>query len=94
MRLIVVYDISDNTDRLRLADRLKALGLVRVQRSAFVGRGGVAVAKDVVRSCSRYVRGESDSLIVFVVPNASVRGAFVVGTPMAPLEGERAYAVV
>ena len=94
MRLVVIYDISDDGDRVRLARRLKHLGLQRVQRSAFLGRGGYAYAKDVVRAVSRYVNGELDSLIVFVVPDESVRRALVVGTPMSPLEGESPYAVV
>jgi len=94
LRLVVIYDISDDRDRLRVSDSLKGLGLVRVQRSAFVGRGGLALAKDVVRVTRRYVRGEQDSLVVFVVPNNSVRRAFVVGKTMAPLEGEARYVVV
>ena len=94
VRLIVIYDVSDDRDRLRLADTLKRLGLVRIQRSAFVGRGGLALAKDVVRSARRYVRGAADSLIVFVVPNQSLRRALVLGSPMAPLEGEAPYAVL
>jgi CRISPR-associated endonuclease Cas2 len=94
VRLIVIYDISDDGDRERLARRLLALGLERVQRSAFVGVGGAALAKDVARAAQPFARGERDSVIVFVVPASSVRGALVVGRPMAPLEGVARYAVL
>ncbi|QOJ78818.1 CRISPR-associated endonuclease Cas2 [Infirmifilum lucidum] len=87
MRLVVVYDISDNGDRQRLASRLLGLGLTRVQRSAFVGRGGYGHAKDVYRFIQRYVRGEGDSVIIFVVPDESFERALVAGRPMAPLAG-------
>ena len=94
MRLVVVYDISDDRDRTRVADRLKTLGLARFQRSAFVGRGGLALAKDVIRAASKYVRGEADSLVVFVVRDAAVRRALVVGRPLGPLEGIEPYAIL
>jgi len=90
MRLIVVYDISDDDNRLRVARRLKSLGLRRIQRSAFIGRGGAALAKDVVRAVARYVRGPSDSLIVFIVPNEAVRRALVVGARVG-LETAKPY---
>ncbi|MCC6023066.1 MAG: CRISPR-associated endonuclease Cas2, partial [Desulfurococcaceae archaeon] len=37
MKVLVIYDISDNNDRNRLAEDLKKLGLTRIQRSAFIG---------------------------------------------------------
>ncbi|AEE94627.1 CRISPR-associated protein, Cas2 [Acidianus hospitalis W1] len=37
MKIIVVYDISDNGKRNKLANELKKFGLYRIQRSAFEG---------------------------------------------------------
>ncbi len=85
MHLVVVYDISDDRARLRVADRLKCLGLVRVQRSAFVGRGGSGLARDVARATSRLIDHGRDSVIVFIVPDRSVRHAIVLGTPWGDL---------
>jgi len=78
MFIVAFYDISDNRKRDLLASRLLAMGLSRVQRSVFIGRGGVTLAKDVVRLGSRYVE-EGDSLIVLVVPVDSIRNMLVVG---------------
>ncbi|MCS7110743.1 MAG: CRISPR-associated endonuclease Cas2, partial [Ignisphaera sp.] len=37
----MAYDISDNTARLRVAEWLQNQGFTRIQRSVFVGRGGI-----------------------------------------------------
>lgn len=94
MRLLVIYDISDDSSRERVARRLKLLGLTRVQRSAFVGVGGVARAKDVARAVQHLIDPATDSVIVFVVPSVSVKRALVIGTPMAPLEAVKLYAAL
>lgn len=85
MYLIVVYDISNDRIRLKVANKLKYLGLTRVQRSAFVGRGGLALAKDVVRASGRLIDRETDSVIVFITPDKSIKQALIVGTPLGDL---------
>ncbi|MCD6509753.1 MAG: CRISPR-associated endonuclease Cas2 [Thermoprotei archaeon] len=85
MRIIVVYDISDNSSRLKIAERLKGFGLTRVQRSAFVGPGGTGLAKDIARLSRRMIDEDKDSLIVFIVPNKSVEEAIIIGKAMGPL---------
>lgn len=37
MLTLVIYDISDNKQRTRLADHLKEYGLYQIQYSGFVG---------------------------------------------------------
>jgi len=49
VRVVVVYDISDDAKRYRLASRLKALGLSRIQRSAFAGRLDSSRLRDLYR---------------------------------------------
>jgi len=85
LRVVVIYDISDNSVRLRVAEKLKSFGLTRVQRSAFVGPGGCALAKDIARMTRRFINPKSDSLIIFVVPDKSVEEAIIVGTAIGPL---------
>ena len=82
MRLIVIYDISDDRDRETIARKLKNLGLTRIQRSAFIGRGGKGHAKDVWRAVQRYVKEPIDSLIVFIVPDEVIKQAIVLGVPL------------
>ncbi|MEM3943502.1 MAG: CRISPR-associated endonuclease Cas2 [Thermofilum sp.] len=66
MRVVVVYDISDDAKRFRLADQLKALGLSRIQRSAFAGRLDSSRLRDLYRLCERYA-GEEDVIHVFTL---------------------------
>jgi len=85
LRVIVIYDISNDSVRLRVAERLKGFGLTRVQRSAFVGPGGSGLAKDIARMTRRLINEKVDSLIIFIVPDKSVEEAIVVGTAMGSL---------
>ncbi|MGC9171174.1 MAG: CRISPR-associated endonuclease Cas2 [Thermoproteus sp.] len=57
--LLVIYDISDDDLRLKVADFLKAKGLVRVQRSAFIGPGSTALKRDVEVGLASLVRGRA-----------------------------------
>ena len=65
VRILVVYDISDNQDRLRLAENLFKLGLTRIQRSAFAGEIDTQRMKDLIRISGRYVRSEGDVIHIF-----------------------------
>lgn len=77
--VVVFYDISVNKARLRVSDKLLAKGLTRVQRSVFVGKGGYALAKDLMRYLRPLV-GIDDSLIIMVVGEDSVRNMMVIGS--------------
>ena len=81
MNLIVVYDIGDNRKRQAFAEKLQYLGLARVQRSVFVGKGGSGLAKDIMRIAQRLIDPKNDSVIIFIVPGEAIRKAMIVGTP-------------
>lgn len=63
----MVYDIQDDAKRLRLANKLKALGLSRIQRSAFTGKVDSQTLKDIYRVCEDYATDERDVIHVFVL---------------------------
>lgn len=67
VRVVVVYDISDDSKRFQLADQLKALGLSRIQRSAFAGRLDSSRLRDLYRLCERYASDEGDVIHVFTL---------------------------
>jgi len=56
--ILVVYDISENEKRNKVAKELLRLGLSRIQRSAFVGDIDSQRYKDLVRICSKLVDGK------------------------------------
>lgn len=63
----MVYDISDDAKRYRLASRLKALGLSRIQRSAFTGRLDSSRLRDLYRICERHATDPRDVIHVFTL---------------------------
>ena len=65
-KLLVVYDVSDNGKRTRLANELKRFGLHRIQKSAFQGEVDSQRLKDLVRVVERVVDVKTD--IVHIVP--------------------------
>jgi CRISPR-associated protein Cas2 len=66
MKLLVVYDVSDNGKRTRLSNELKRFGLSRIQRSAFQGDLDSQRLKDLIRVIRVTVDSQSD--VVHVVP--------------------------
>ncbi|BCU69756.1 CRISPR-associated endonuclease Cas2 [Stygiolobus caldivivus] len=66
MWVLVVYDISDDGKRNKVARELQRLGLGRIQRSAFVGDLDPQRYKDLVRVCDKLVDGEGD--ILHIIP--------------------------
>ncbi|MCE4615464.1 MAG: CRISPR-associated endonuclease Cas2 [Aeropyrum sp.] len=81
VRYVVVYDISDNTARARVARTLEAWGLGRVQRSAFVGRLQRARARDLARLLSRMIDHDTDVVHLIPVPYYEWDRTIVLGTP-------------
>ncbi len=83
MRLLVVYDIGDNVRREEFARRLQAMGLVRIQRSCFLGRGGLDKAKEILRLAERYIDVSRDVVHVIPLDEYSFRYVRFVGVPFS-----------
>ena len=77
--VVVFYDVSENWRRDLLAKTLQSLGLVRVQRSVFMGRGGYGKAREAIRAASRIVDPRTDSVVALVVPEDYARRMLVYG---------------
>jgi CRISPR-associated protein Cas2 len=78
LRIIVAYDISDDLKRQRLSLWLQQRGFTRIQRSVFVGRGGVAVARDVERFAKRLL-DPGDKLHIFLISDVEWERRIAVG---------------
>jgi CRISPR-associated protein Cas2 len=81
LRVLVVYDIGDNTRREEFARRLQAAGLVRIQRSCFLGRGGLDRVKELARLAERFIDQSRDVVHVVPVDEYSFRYVKCVGRP-------------
>lgn len=63
---LVIYDISDDSVRLRIANLCKSFGLNRIQRSAFLGDIPSSRRKELIKKLRRYLKGEGN-IQVFVI---------------------------
>ena len=64
MLVWVIYDISENSIRSRVAKTCKGYGLFRVQKSAFLGDLNKNEADSLSLECEAAIK-ESDSVYVF-----------------------------
>lgn len=62
----IIYDITDNRQRTKVADRCRQLGLQRVQRSVFLGKVRKRLLSDFQREAPGLINFKTDRL--FIVP--------------------------
>jgi len=68
MIYLVIYDISENSRRLKVSEECKNFGLVRIQKSAFIGK----ITKNTAEMLAikfREVLDKNDC--VFIIPACS-----------------------
>ncbi len=80
-KVVVVYDISDDQNRLKVARYLQAKGLSRIQRSAFVGSLQGGMIKDLTRRLSRMIDFRTDVIHIFSLQPIEWDRRIVLGTP-------------
>lgn len=80
-RVLVIYDISDDSKRLRAARSLEAWGLTRIQRSAFVGSMQRARAVDLARRLGMIIDRETDVVHIVTLDPREWEHAIVLGKP-------------
>lgn len=66
MLLLVIYDISDDGKRNRVANTLKKYGLFRIQRSAFKGNLDSQRVKDLIRALKPDIDVKTD--VLHIIP--------------------------
>ncbi|MGC9209505.1 MAG: CRISPR-associated endonuclease Cas2 [Nitrososphaeria archaeon] len=73
MRLLVIYDISDNAMRLRIMNRLFSKGLRRINLSGYIGSFNRNDFEPLLLSLKQYVAGERDSLYAIPIEESEVK---------------------
>ena len=67
MMTLVVYDISDDNLRNKVADVLKDFGMRRIQKSAFIGRLTFEERKDLITLLKKKRLDENDRIDIFPI---------------------------
>ena len=81
-KYIVVYDISDNKARVKLAELLQKKGLTRIQRSAFVGELSKSELKDLLRAARQLINEVSDVLHIIPICRYDWSKRIIIGKPL------------
>ena len=78
--LLVIYDISDDRLRQRVADYLKSKGFTRIQKSAFIGRSIPVIKAEVEAGLKRIVKGRDGvNIQLYPLPPSSFHRRVVIG---------------
>ncbi|MEM3012794.1 MAG: CRISPR-associated endonuclease Cas2 [Candidatus Hadarchaeales archaeon] len=89
MPTLVIYDISSDESRTKLADRLFDYGLQRIQYSAFKGELNAHDREVLVKELPKFIGGERDSIYVIPLCERCARLCRIVSEkPVPSLVGE------
>lgn len=75
----MVYDISNDKVRLKVAKICKNYGLYRVQKSAFLGDINKNQKDELLLQCKEIVNRETDSLYVFPMCDEDFKKVRMIG---------------
>ena len=68
MHVLVIYDITPDDIRLKVANICKDFGLVRIQKSAFLGMMSGERRKEMRAKLERVMRGVKGNVQIFQIP--------------------------
>ncbi len=78
--LLVIYDISDDELRLKVADFLKAQGLKRIQKSAFIGYVTPSTIRNIEAGLRRLIKGYSRvNIQLFTLTQTCYNSRIIIG---------------
>ena len=79
--MLVIYDITDDSLRLRVSNFLKSKGLIRVQKSAFLGRATKSLRTEVEAGLRRLLKNASNfNIQIYPIPPSSFHRRVVIGS--------------
>ncbi|MGC9051866.1 CRISPR-associated endonuclease Cas2 [Pyrobaculum sp.] len=81
MHILVVYDITEDHVRNKVAEVLRSYGLARVQKSAYIGRLPPAYVKELAERLARAVRGANADIIILKIDRKTLETMIRIGPP-------------
>ncbi|GBC60646.1 CRISPR-associated endonuclease Cas2 [Desulfonema ishimotonii] len=75
----VIYDIAENKPRTKVAKECKKAGLIRVQKSVFLGKLEWNRFDELGEKCRSLINEETDSLYLFPFSQEDFRRVQVLG---------------
>jgi len=84
MYIVVIYDVTEDDVRNKIADTLKAFGLARIQKSAYIGRLPPALVKELAEKLRKAARGANADVIILKVDRRVIDAMIRIGPPQPP----------
>lgn len=81
MYTLVIYDITEDDVRLKVAEACKESGLIRIQKSAFLGKINSQRRKNLKHKLQRILGNEAGNIQIFLICEADMRFREMIGQP-------------
>lgn len=81
MHTLVIYDITDDQTRMKIAEACKSAGLVRIQKSAFLGTINSQVRKGLIMKLRKILGDQEGNIQIFLICEADIRLREMIGKP-------------
>jgi CRISPR-associated protein Cas2 len=88
MFTLVIYDISEDDLRSKVANICKEYGLVRVQKSAFLGQISTSLRKELIALLDKIIKGTNNNIQIYVICRADISLKIELGKPFKEEESE------
>jgi CRISPR-associated protein Cas2 len=88
MFTLVIYDITEDNLRTEVAQACKTHGLVRVQKSAFLGQISSSLRKELIAILKNIVEESKNNIQVYVICRPDISLKVELGKPFKGEESE------
>jgi len=88
MFTLVIYDITEDDLRNDVANACKRYGLVRVQKSAFLGNISSAMRKELIATLNEIIKDTENNIQVYVICRSDLSLKVELGKPFRGEESE------
>ncbi len=79
MYTLVIYDITDDEVRMKIAEACREVGLVRIQKSAFLGTINSQQRKNLEIRLRKVLGQNKGNIQIFVICEADISNRRIVG---------------
>ena len=80
MYTLVIYDITDDKLRLKIARACEEHGLSRVQKSAFLGKISSVMRKSLIDRLRRELGNQKGNIQIYIIPDELVSLRVTIGS--------------
>lgn len=94
MLTLVIYDISDNTERNHLIKKLQHYGLHRIQKSAFLGELDSIKRTELEKAVEDHLSGPKDSIYLVPICDKCRNLTTIFSEDVRVLEDDKQYKII